>query len=237
MILEHAVLPVRPGQEADFEAAIRVARPLIAAIPGFRGISVSRGVENPSTYLLVVEWDSVHAHETGFRGSPQYQEWKRLLHRFYDPFPVVEHFAPLLLGSQSPGAPRGGDDRRPHASEFILYVAEQARARAFYQHVLDAEPTLAVPGMTEFDLSGATLGLMPAADLEELLAGKIRTDPAQRCEVYLRRADAVAALERAIEQGATLLDPVRDRPWGERVGYVLDPDGHVLALAINDVAR
>lgn len=101
MILEHAVLPVRPGQEADFESAIRAGLHLIAAIPGFRGISVSRGVENPSTYLLVVEWESVQAHETGFRGAPQYQEWKRLLHRFYDPFPVVEHFAPLSLGSPS----------------------------------------------------------------------------------------------------------------------------------------
>ena len=59
------------------------------------------------------------------------------------------------------------------AAEFILYVADQARATAFYRHVLAAEPVLDVPGMTEFDLGGATLGLMPAADMEDLLARQI----------------------------------------------------------------
>ncbi len=97
MILEHALLPVRPGREEEFEAALRLARPLIAGMPGFRRITVSRGVESPSTYLLLVEWDSVEAHQTGFRGSPEYGRWRELLHRFYHPFPTVEHFAPLDL--------------------------------------------------------------------------------------------------------------------------------------------
>ena len=63
-----------------------------------------------------------------------------------------------------------------HAAVFILYVADQGRARDFYRHVLAAEPVLDVPGMTEFDLGGATLGLMPASDMEALLSGQIRTD-------------------------------------------------------------
>ena len=118
------------------------------------------------------------------------------------------------------------------ATEFILYVADQARATAFYRHVLAAEPVLDVPGMTEFNLGGATLGLMPAADMEDLLAGQIRGGTGQRCELYLRRADASAALARAAAAGGTLLDGLRDRSWGEGVGYALDPDGHVLALAV-----
>ncbi|VXC00868.1 antibiotic biosynthesis monooxygenase family protein [Nocardioides sp. AX2bis] len=96
MILEHALLPVRPGEEAAFEAALAEAVPLISAAPGFGSISVSRGVESPSTYLLLVEWDSVADHEEGFRGSPAYERWRALLHPFYDPFPVVEHFAPVV---------------------------------------------------------------------------------------------------------------------------------------------
>lgn len=95
MIVEMAVLPVRPGQEAAFESALRQARPLIAAIPGFLGIAVSRGVESPSRYLLLVEWDSLESHEIGFRRSSNYQQWRALLHHFYDPFPVVEHFTPI----------------------------------------------------------------------------------------------------------------------------------------------
>ena len=119
-----------------------------------------------------------------------------------------------------------------HAAQFILYVADQARARDFYRRVLAAEPVLDVPGMTEFDLGGATLGLMPAADMEDLLARQIRVGIGQRCELYLRRADAAATLARAAAGGGKLLDGLRDRSWGERVGYALDPDGHVLALAV-----
>ena len=118
------------------------------------------------------------------------------------------------------------------AAEFILYVADQARATAFYRHVLAAEPVLDVPGMTEFDLGGGTLGLMPAADMEDLLARQIRGGTGQRCELYLRRADAPGALARASAGGGKLLDGLRDRSWGERVGCALDPDGHVLALAV-----
>ena len=95
MILEHALLPVRPGQESDFEAAFAAARPIIASMPGFRRVSLSRGVESPGTYLLLVEWDQLSDHTEGFRNSAEYQLWKELLHRFYEPFPTVEHFDPL----------------------------------------------------------------------------------------------------------------------------------------------
>ncbi|SDT14214.1 antibiotic biosynthesis monooxygenase family protein [Microterricola viridarii] len=98
MILEHALLPVLPGREAEFEAAFALARPLIERQPGFLHLSLSRGIESPSTYLLLVGWESVEAHEQGFRGSPEYQEWRTLLHPFYEPFPVVEHFVGVLEG-------------------------------------------------------------------------------------------------------------------------------------------
>jgi heme-degrading monooxygenase HmoA len=93
MVLEHALLPVRPGQEASFEAAFATARPLITGHPGCRSLTLARGVESPSTYVLLVQWDSVEAHTEGFRQSAAYEEWRRLLHHFYEPFPTVEHFA------------------------------------------------------------------------------------------------------------------------------------------------
>jgi heme-degrading monooxygenase HmoA len=97
MILESALLDVKPGAEAAFEAAIRAARPLIAATPGFRAIKVQRCIETPNRYLLLVEWDRLEDHTVGFRQSPRYQEWRALLHHFYDPFPRVEHFAADIL--------------------------------------------------------------------------------------------------------------------------------------------
>ena len=96
MILEHALLPVRPGTESEFQHAFAEAKRIISAARGFRRLSLSRCLERPSTYLLLVEWDTLEDHTDGFRGSPEYQEWRRLLHHFYDPFPEVTHFDHVL---------------------------------------------------------------------------------------------------------------------------------------------
>ena len=98
VILEHAILPVVPGREAEFEAAFARARPLVAEQPGCRTVSLSRSIESPNIYLLLIEWDSVEAHTEGFRMSREYESWKALLHHFYDPFPVVEHFTAVADG-------------------------------------------------------------------------------------------------------------------------------------------
>jgi heme-degrading monooxygenase HmoA len=109
MILEVAVLDVRPGAEAAFEAAFDEARPLIAATPGYLGLELRRCVETPSRYVLLVRWRRLEDHTEGFRGSPQYQHWKRLLHHFYDPFPTVEHYRPLDGRDGSASCPAAGD--------------------------------------------------------------------------------------------------------------------------------
>ncbi|KQR56812.1 antibiotic biosynthesis monooxygenase [Acidovorax sp. Leaf160] len=101
MILEAAPLHVRPGQGAAFEAAFLQAQRIIASMPGYRSHRLERCIERPDEYLLLVEWDTLEAHEQGFRGSAGYQEWKRLLHHFYDPFPVVSHYAAVGGASSS----------------------------------------------------------------------------------------------------------------------------------------
>lgn len=93
MVLETAILSIRPGQSAAFEAAMAQARPLIAATPGFQRIEVRPCIETADRYLLLVWWDSLEAHTEGFRGSDRYRAWRSLLHGFYDPFPLVEHYA------------------------------------------------------------------------------------------------------------------------------------------------
>jgi heme-degrading monooxygenase HmoA len=92
MIVEHALLPVTAGREAEFESAFGQAKTLIAGMPGFRSLTLSRCIERPDTYLLLVEWDRLEDHTEGFRGSVEYQRWREMLHHFYEPFPVVEHF-------------------------------------------------------------------------------------------------------------------------------------------------
>ncbi len=96
MILEVAILNIRPGQTADFEAAFEQAAPIIASIPGYVSHQLQKCIENPDRYILLAYWETLEAHTVGFRGSPQYQDWKNLLHHFYDPFPTVEHFERIL---------------------------------------------------------------------------------------------------------------------------------------------
>ena len=92
MIIEHALLQVRPGEEAAFKAAMAQAKPLIAVSPGFQGIEVRPAAEKPGLYLLLVRWDSIADHRDGFRNSDRYQQWRALLHPFYDPMPSVDYF-------------------------------------------------------------------------------------------------------------------------------------------------
>ena len=92
VILEHALLSVKAGQEDDFESAFGQAKSIIAGMPGFGQLTLSRCIERPGTYLLLVQWDRLEDHTEGFRGSEQYQDWRALLHHFYEPFPTVEHY-------------------------------------------------------------------------------------------------------------------------------------------------
>jgi len=96
MILEAGILNVVPGEESTFEETIRVAEPLISATPGFESIKVHRCIETPNRYLLLVAWRSIEDHTIGFRQSDRYPEWRKLLHHFYDPAPVVQHYGEAL---------------------------------------------------------------------------------------------------------------------------------------------
>jgi heme-degrading monooxygenase HmoA len=92
MILEVAVLNVISGQEPEFEKAFAVASSIISSMPGYVSHQLQRCLETPSRYILLVNWQTLEDHTQGFRGSTQYQEWRQLLHHFYDPFPTVEHY-------------------------------------------------------------------------------------------------------------------------------------------------
>ena len=92
MILEIAQLQVKPGQSPEFEVAFNTAQSIIASMPGYLGHELQKCIERTDHYMLLVRWASVEHHEVGFRKSTQYQEWRKLLHHFYDPFPTVLHY-------------------------------------------------------------------------------------------------------------------------------------------------
>ncbi len=92
MILEVAILDVIPGQESEFQAAFANASPIILSMQGYVSHQLQRCIEKQNRYILLVNWEKLEDHIIGFRGSEGYQEWKKLLHHFYDPFPTVEHY-------------------------------------------------------------------------------------------------------------------------------------------------
>ena len=96
MILELAILNVKPGYEQEFEAAFRQASVIIASMKGYGWHELQRSLETAGRYVLLVEWETLEDHVTGFRGSPPYQEWKVRLHHFYDAA-LVEHYEQILL--------------------------------------------------------------------------------------------------------------------------------------------
>jgi heme-degrading monooxygenase HmoA len=97
MILEAVVLNVKSGCEGDFEIAFTAASCLIASIDGYLSHELHRCTEVQGKYLLLVRWANLEAHTIRFRSSAEYQEWKRMLHHFYDPFPIVEHFEEVKI--------------------------------------------------------------------------------------------------------------------------------------------
>ena len=92
MILEVAILDVIPGQDGEFQQAFVKAAPIISSMKGYVSHQLQRCVEKQNRFILLVNWETLEAHTIGFRGSDEYQKWKRLLHHFYDPFPTVEHY-------------------------------------------------------------------------------------------------------------------------------------------------
>ena len=92
MVLEVALIDVNPGQEDDFAAAYRKGHPVLASTPGCRSVRMTRGVESPSRFVLLVEWDSVEAHTRNFRESERFTTWRSLIGPYFAAPPLVEHF-------------------------------------------------------------------------------------------------------------------------------------------------
>jgi heme-degrading monooxygenase HmoA len=92
VIAEQAVLDVIPEKVAEFEQSFQHAQKIISSMSGYISHELHKCIETDSRYLLLVKWRTLEDHAIGFRESADYQQWKALLHHFYEPFPVVEHY-------------------------------------------------------------------------------------------------------------------------------------------------
>lgn len=92
MILEVAILHVKPNLQGKFEADFALASEYIQVIDGYCSHTLRKCIENDGQYILLVDWIDVESHEIGFRKSKGYLKWKELLHDYYEPFPIVNHY-------------------------------------------------------------------------------------------------------------------------------------------------
>ena len=92
MILEVAILDVKPSQEQEFEKAFGNAQKIVSSMNGYVSHQLQKCIEKSNRYILLVNWKTLEDHTIGFRKSKEYQEWRALLHHFYEPFPEVEHY-------------------------------------------------------------------------------------------------------------------------------------------------
>jgi len=92
MILEVATLKIKKGLSVEFEINFKKAENIISSMKGYISHQLKKCIEQDDKYILLVNWETIEDHEIGFRQSEEYQEWKVLLHHFYEPFPTVEHY-------------------------------------------------------------------------------------------------------------------------------------------------
>jgi uncharacterized glyoxalase superfamily protein PhnB len=123
-----------------------------------------------------------------------------------------------------------------HEIEFIIYNSDQEKSKIFYSPVLETAPTLHLPGMTVFTLSSTCkLGLMPENGIAKIIIPKAphpnTGNGIPRCELYLKVDSIENYFFRAIKAGKKMICEIAPRDWGDKVAYISDLDGHILAFA------
>lgn len=120
MVLEVAILNVRDGKAVEFQAAFAEAQSIISGMPGYISHELRRCVETANQYILLVRWQRLKDHTEGFRQSSEYEDWKRLLHHFYEPFPTVEHYEEM----ESQHSPTNFTKKQGQYLAFIYYYTK-----------------------------------------------------------------------------------------------------------------
>ena len=98
MVLEVALIDILPGQEDAFVAAYRQGHEIVASTPGCISVRMTRGVESPSRFVLLVEWERIEDHFTHFRATDRFTRWRALIGQHFAGPPLVEHYADVTPG-------------------------------------------------------------------------------------------------------------------------------------------
>jgi len=92
MILEVAILHIKPEEASKFEAVFPKAEAIVSSIPGYISHELQRCVETKGRYHFLIRWENIDAHMVNFRQSPKFQDFRALVGPFFAQPPVAEHF-------------------------------------------------------------------------------------------------------------------------------------------------
>jgi lactoylglutathione lyase len=114
----------------------------------------------------------------------------------------------------------------------VVYARDVSAVAGFYERLGFEEhfrlPPEGEPGYVGFRREGAELAITTVESPRQLLGLELGSAP--RFELYVYVDDVDALVEALRSGGATVLREPADMPWGERVGYVADPEGNPVAL-------
>lgn len=97
MITEIAVVEIVAGKESEFEAALSAAvKTILPQAHGYIGFQLTRGIERPSVYTFMINWETLEDHTVGFRTSELFVQWRTLIGSFFFKPPQVEHWKPTF---------------------------------------------------------------------------------------------------------------------------------------------
>ena len=98
MIHEIALITIKPGTDAEFEAAVAKAVELFKRAKGCKSMQLQKGIESPLLYRLWIQWETLEDHTVGFRESADFQQWRALVGSFFASPPQVEHTRTVVAG-------------------------------------------------------------------------------------------------------------------------------------------
>jgi PhnB protein len=122
-----------------------------------------------------------------------------------------------------------------------LSVNGAAQAIAFYKKAFGAKEVMRMPGRAgkighaELEIGGARVMLADEYPEMDFMAPQARGGSPVHLHLYTKAVDAV--VERAVAAGAKVLREVQDQFYGDRLGTLQDPFGHVwhVATHVEDV--
>ena len=92
MVIEYIRYSIPAGQADQFIAAYATAANVLRDSSHCLGYELSRCTEEPTSFILRIEWESLDGHMNGFRRSPEFREFFASVRPFVGNLEEMRHY-------------------------------------------------------------------------------------------------------------------------------------------------